>query len=186
MGITYGLALAALSGCPASNASSKVDGNIGGAPLPVHDALAITVPASATSPGTASILLTDASNVCEDFAAGKAPAGVSALALEILRLDAQGRPAAPTAAGRFDIVKPGAAPMANSNTAVATFSSLDASCAPLKSLHSVDGSVTIDHLDATGYTGSFDLTFDSGEHISGRFDAIECAAGLQGDRTCTK
>jgi hypothetical protein len=185
-GISFALALAALSGCPAGSGSSKVDGNVGGAPLAVHDALAVTVHASATSAGTTSIILTDASNVCEEFAAGKAPAGVAALALEVLHLDAQGRPSEATAAGKFDIVKPDAAPTANSNVAVATFATSNDQCATVKSLKAVGGSITIDHVDATGYTGSFDITFDSGEHISGRFDAIECAAGLTGNRTCTK
>jgi len=173
------VAMIAVAGCGGNGSGNSVSGNIGGGTLAVADAVSVPYVAGASSDGATAIVLSNSGGVCADFTAGQQPPNVQALTFEVFRIDDSGHPAKPTAVGGYPIVRQQEGPAPSGNTAIAAFTTTDASCEETRTLDAITGSITLERLDATGYAGIFDLTFDSGDHVTGRFDAPTCAAPSQ-------
>jgi hypothetical protein len=57
---------------------------------------------------------------------------------------------------------------------IASYLSSDANCKLTVNERATAGSVTMDTADTTTVTGTFDLTFANGDHLTGQFDAPVC------------
>jgi hypothetical protein len=156
-------------GCGGSS-PGKIEGKLDGAAITVRDALSDTL----TDGSSAHITLTETADVCGAFAAGKQPANMKALALELRHLDAQGHWAAPLTTGSYPLIVSDDMEKPNSNVALAYYGTTDGKCQLSKVLQAKSGSVTIDHIEKGTYAGTFDVTFDNGERVTGRFDAPQC------------
>jgi hypothetical protein len=60
--------------------------------------------------------------------------------------------------------------------AILDFVVTDATCTAAQIFEAASGNLTLTRIDANGYSGTFDVTFSSGDHLSGSFDSATCAA----------
>jgi hypothetical protein len=91
----------------------------------------------------------------------------------------------PSVAGEYPIVREVAIPVSG-NFAVLDFVVIDSTCTASQTMESDGGKVTLTRIDAKGYTGTFDVTFTSGDHVTGSFDTTDCPALTPGStpHTC--
>jgi hypothetical protein len=57
---------------------------------------------------------------------------------------------------------------------VVSYAASDVNCNETINEQATGGSVTLDTVSATAVTGTFDMTFASGDHLAGQFDAPVC------------
>jgi hypothetical protein len=102
---------------------------------------------------------------------GVAVANAKLLYFAFGTVDNTGSSAPPMAPGTFTVV--GSAPPNGSRSVEVGFDPLDATC--LRKSHSggVSGTVTLTSIAPP--QGTFDVTFDSGDHVTGSFQAPGCA-----------
>ncbi len=168
------LCAGALAGCGGGN---HVDGTIHGTSFPAATAISAQVTQSQTGivTGSAVILLSSEGDVCSVITGGHAPRGSQSLVIGLTDVDmATGKITAPTAAGTYTVVANNGALQAH--TAGVGYVSLDQTCGKAATAAAVGGSVTLTSAGSGGYAGSFDVTLDSGDHLSGQFSSSSCAA----------
>lgn len=167
------IAIAAAAGC--GNGGTHVDGTIKGGTFAASDAISavFTQSAQGVSSTSATILVSTTGGVCDVISGGHAPAGSQSLVINLFDVDAKsGAVTAPSAAGTYTVATQSSiAP----HSAGVAWISLDKTCAKTQAL-GVSGTVTLSSASSNGYAGSFDLTLDSGDHVTGHFDSTSCNA----------
>ncbi|HYV66412.1 MAG TPA: hypothetical protein VE964_09225 [Myxococcales bacterium] len=81
----------------------------------------------------------------------------------------------PAGTGSFTIVPASFTGQFPAHWAVAAFDMTGDSCQNLVGGNAVSGTVTLTSKAGGAYAGSFDLIFDSGDHVTGTFAAAHCA-----------
>ncbi len=131
--------------------------------------------ASGTLP-VAAIVLSDAGTLCTKLAANLEPQSARTLVLFLADVNAStGAIEAPTGTATHLLFTVGSgAPPAH--FAVASFGVNDASCKQIaaQSAAAVSGTVTLTGNANGAYTGTYDLFFDSGDHVQGAFHTAAC------------
>src|SRR5215831_8836421 len=142
--ILSGLLLSLLFGCGGGGSNNSVNGTVRGKSMQAVDAIA------GTGAGAA-IALSSTGGIC-----GKVSAGQQA--------------SAPTAPGTYPITQSGA------KQAGAVYIQTDANCQNVvgSPVTAISGTVTLTSVSNGSYSGNFDLTLDSNDHISGSFSAANC------------
>ena len=176
MGMAVMLALASCGSGSSAPGSATFSGSVRGQSMVPRDAIASTVSFSGNGvPGRAAVIgITSAAALCPLLSAGKEPKSTQYLVLTAFRLQPDYSAAPPPAPGTYPV---GAQSIEN---AVVVFAGTDASCqviSPQGEAVASSGSITF---TAVGdrYAGSYDLTFDFGDRVTGTFDAPNCS-GLQ-------
>jgi hypothetical protein len=175
--------LAALAACGPgmddgsdSTGTATVNGTIHGRQITAADASSAVVPASVQgfSFTAGAVVISSAANICSTVSAGKQPRNWQTLVLGVAQQQ-NGNVGPPTAPGVYTIIT---GLSFDSHIAVAYFRATDANCADLgltADAAAVSGTVTLTSV-TPAFTGSFDLTLDTAEHITGSFKAPACAA----------
>ncbi len=129
---------------------------------------------SNTAAGTyAGVIITNVSNVCSLFqsaanpsASGPDPGNSTQLTLNVLSSNST-----PVAPGTYSVSQPNA----NGVFVNAAFAATDSTCAvEASSASASSGTVQIVTVSSTMVTGTFDVTFPSGDHLTGQFAAPVC------------
>jgi hypothetical protein len=160
--------VAACSGAPAGGGPTSglatVNGTIKGASLVAADAIAGT---DATgSSGAVAIVSTSAT--CMLVTQGKRPKGQQAIYLTLADVVSPGSTKAPSAPATYTIGGP-------LHKATVSYVATDAACAQTTTA-ATSGTVTLTDVNANGWGGSADLTFDGGDHVTATFVAQTCPA----------
>jgi hypothetical protein len=72
-------------------------------------------------------------------------------------------------------------------SAFASFVTVDATCTDPNGPDGMSGTVVLTKVNGGEYSGTFDIVFQGGDHVSGSFDSASCAALTQwglGTMTC--
>jgi len=174
--VVTGFLLAALScgggsgGGASSTGSATYSGPLHGQTFVPRDAISANVPHPAGTAGV--VVLTDATGLCAQFTAGKAPKNSRFLVLTAFVEQPSGTSVvAPSAPGIYTI---NGIPMSG----FAVFAGIGANCEDLgPNVDEFGNSGTLTFTSVTGrYAGSFDLGYDGGDHGTGSFDAANCPA----------
>ncbi|MGZ6124713.1 MAG: hypothetical protein ACXWLR_07120 [Myxococcales bacterium] len=157
------------AGGPASG-SATFSGSIAGQPFAPHDATAGALSFSANGvPGHAAVIgITSATGFCPLLAASKEPKSTQYLVLTAFRVQPDYSAVPPPSPGTYTL---GNQAIEN---AVAIFAATDATCQLVAASEAVSGAITFTSVGSR-YAGSYDLTFGSGDHVTGTFDAPVCA-----------
>ncbi len=152
--------------------SGTFSGSVGGRSLVPRDATAATLSFGANGvPGRAAVMaITSAAGICPLLAGGKEPANTQYLVLTAFQLQPDYSAAPPPKPGTYTV---GALAI---ESAAAVFAATDASChlEPTSGAVATSGATTFTSV-GNRYTGSYDLTFGFGDHVTGTFDAPVCA-----------
>ena len=168
-----------LSACGGGSPGS-VTGVIHGTSFSISDAISATI----TNPGqtgpeqSAVILMSTTSNLCADLQATPVSHPNEKL-IGIILIDVNGTTFnTPTAPGTYTIFQGSGTPPAKAASFGASV--LDATCkdVPTSDATATTGTVTLSAVSGNVFSGSFDVTLDSGDHVTGSFDPEECP-GLQ-------
>jgi len=155
--------------------TATFSGTVRGNTMTPRDASAAVVSFSANGvPGKAAVIaITSATGICSELTSGKEPKGTQYLVLTPFKIQPDFSSIPPPAPGTYTV---GALSIEN---AVAVFSGTDADCGVnlASTARATSGQIT---LTAVGnrYAGSYQLTFDFGDVVSGTFDAPVCAADV--------
>jgi len=158
-----------------SQGTATFSGTVRGNTMTPRDASAAVVSFSANGvPGKAAVIaITSATGICYELTSGKEPKSTQYLVLTPFKIQPDFSSIPPPAPGTYTV---GALSIEN---AVAVFSGTDAACGVnlASTARATSGQIT---LTAVGnrYTGSYQLTFDFGDVVSGTFDAPVCAADV--------
>jgi hypothetical protein len=150
--------------------SATLTGSVGGQSFTPHDATAAVLSFSANGvPGRAAVIaITSASGLCPLVADGKEPKSTTYLVLSAFQIQPDHSAAPPPSPGTYSV---GSLAIENG---VAVFAGTDSACAlvaPAK--RASTGTINLTSV-GNRYSGSYDLFFDFGEHVSGIFDAPVC------------
>jgi hypothetical protein len=157
-------------GAPQPVGSASVTGTVNGQPVPTNDAIAtqLTTSTSGSVATSRSVAITSATNACP-CAITKARSTVL-----LLTVGVQGTDIAP---GTY------AFPSAGTDTGVAEAQYLvDDPATSL--LAATSGSITLSQISSSTTVGTFDVSFPTGERITGRFSAPTCAAAEGAEPAC--
>ncbi len=134
--------------------------------------------ATTLSPGSTStigvIVIANNTGLCHDVTANQAPKNLAGLLLTVGDVNTStGESTAPTAPGTYTI----ATASAQAKSAFVAFEVTDASCKDIPSQDALGASGTVTLTGASGgaYAGRFDIVMDSGDHITGSFNASSCS-----------
>jgi hypothetical protein len=171
------VALVACGGGGSGPAGGTFKGSIGGQTFDVKDAMSAVVQGTTTTSQTfryGVVVLSRAPSICSEFTARKEPQANQYLLLEVADLSSSVADV-PKGPGTYPIVVAPGQPTA----AIAVYFATDATCTPIANTSSsaTSGSVTLTNVGST-YSGSFDLTFATGDSVTGTFTAPGCA-GLE-------
>jgi hypothetical protein len=175
LGITTALACSSSSG---GGGAATVTGTVAGAQVPTTDAIAIVAPLVETFGGFTqegvTVAITNLSPACS-FAQ---PGGDSNPPNSTILLMEVGSPQAVTP-GTYSIIA--TTPTATTINALLVFEAVDGQCKQT-SLHAArSGTITFSTISATAVVGSFDVTFNTGENLTGSFDAPICVVNTNVD-----
>jgi len=178
MNLRFGIAgtlLALLIGCGGGSSNSTFSGAIRGRQLRPADAISGSGSyriSSTQSINVAVVVLSSASGLCGNASAGRQPKNSQFFVITLS--DRTGpQTAIPTAPGTYTV---------NSTTKFAGVGYLetDATCQTPMALQATANSGTVVLTSVTnGLSGSFDVTLDTGDHVTGSFNAPNCG-GLLG------
>jgi hypothetical protein len=162
-----------------STGSGTVTGTVGGASLVVGDSLSVVTPESppALTPVAVQVGLATFGGACADLAAGGSPPASGAVLVLAVQTGA--------AAGKTFAIDGfttsafyGAQYGTKCNTFTTANTSVMSKFAVLQS--ATAGSIKLDTITSTMVGGSFDVTFPSGDNLTGKFTAPACANTIQG------
>ena len=166
------------AGCGNQAASATFDGAVHGLSLQPRDAISApaTVAFTTGSAPVAAIVISDAAGLCTKVSGNFEPK--SSLALLIFLADVNpstGAIEAASGTGTFPVFVVGSGP-APRHFAVASFGANDAVCRQIAadSADALSGSVTLTGNGGGAYAGAYDLTFDSGDRVTGKFQTATC------------
>lgn len=162
------LAALFLIGC--GKAPAQVTGTVAGAALHAKDAVALTE----TSQARITIAVFDRDRVCDELKMAQTFPSAT-----VFQLGVQVPAGQQVAAGTFAIGDVAVAPLA-AGVAFAAFAHNDAQC-KASAVSATSGAVSITHITWNGLnataSGHFDVSFDSGDRLTGTFDAPSCTVG---------
>ena len=165
-----------------SSSPGSVTGTIHGQKFAIVDAVSASVTFTDAQTGTtssqAAIILTSTPNACQDLAGNIERMNEQLFVLGVATITGT-TVAAPTATGAYTVfdTNSGTAPppMAALVNAIAT----DTTCmSTANSANGTSGTVTLTTINGNTFDGKFDVTLDSGDHITGSFSPEACP-GLQ-------
>ena len=181
------IVLAVCAACGGGNqtfatGSASVNGTIGGQTMTPKDAI------SAAAQGVGTIVISTADTHCAKINARQTPKNLQAIIIGI-GTQASGSSTPPAAPGVFPVYSGADSVSISGPAAVALFLSTSATCQlTTQGESATGGNVTLTRVDASGYAGTFDITFSgtAAGHITGSFTSAQCAplASAQGG-TCT-
>ena len=167
---------AAVVSCGGGSSSSNpgtatLSGTVRGNSFTPRDATAAVISFNANGrPGkAAAIAITSATGLCSSLTAGKEPRSTQYLVLTPFKVQPDFSPTTPPAPGAYQVGGP------TLENGAAVFSATDGACHATLA-NTVTASTGTITLTAVGsrYTGSYDLTFEFGDRITGTFDAPVC------------
>lgn len=166
-----------LGACTASSPSNSIQGTVRGVHYAAADAIALA------GDSLVEIVLGSEPNMCVPPEQQVQHPGETALLLILQSHDASGQIKAATASGTYPVTDDSHAPLLSTVEA----NVLDAQCHNNASNDSLGtaGTVTLDAIHDQTYSGSFDVTLDSGDHITGTFSAPRCTQMLSSSPPCT-
>jgi hypothetical protein len=176
--IGYLLVLASALGACSSDSSSpaSLNGTIHGKSFAMKDAASgevVVTTAGGAMLHTGAILLTSTAGTCADVDANQAHQNEKGLLLVLW--DVVGTTTnAPTQPGMYSVYQgSGTSPMKAGTVNALSF---DATCNPIAAdaAKGATGTVNLTAVSGMKYSGTFDVSLDSGDHITGSFDPIEC------------
>jgi hypothetical protein len=162
------LALSACGGATSGGASSTVTGQAGGQPVPTTDTVGIIqtvtvpTPSGTVTENSVEVAILNIPNTCAILQRHGEPANIRALALGVA---AQG---GSVQTGTYTI---GTTSTVHVN---ASFVTTDAACTNQISENGTSGTVTFTSISASAIQGSFDVRMNTGDHLTGTFDAPVC------------
>jgi hypothetical protein len=175
--IGYVLVLAsALCACGSDSSPASLAGTIHGMTFAMHDSASgevVVTTATGAMLHTGAVFLTSSSGTCADIMSNQAHQNEKGVL--IVMWDVVGTTTnAPTAGGTYSIYQGSGTspPKAATFNAQAT----DATCKEIAtdSAKGATGTVTLTGVSGMRYTGHFDVSLDSGDHVTGSFDPTEC------------
>jgi len=172
--ILSGILLSLLFGCGSGGGSNNsVNGTRLGNSMQAADATSAngTIAQSTTPPSNLNagiIGISSVGAICSKVTAGQAPKSSQFLLLVVVDFNGA-QSSAPTAPGTYTV-----SPTATKR-AGAQYIQLDANCQnTVGNVFATSGTVTLTSVNNGSYAGTFDLTLNSGDHITGSFSASNC------------
>jgi len=155
--------------------SASVNGTIGGQSMSPRDAISNVLRNSTDSVGI--IFISSADSLCAKINARQQPRNMQVMVIEI-GTQSSTAAAAPAGPGVFPVYSSIDSTAVVGPVAIAFFLSSNASCRQTASFESATGgNVTLTRVDASGYAGTFDLTFSGGAgQVTGSFSTGRCTA----------
>lgn len=151
---------------------ATVNGTINGQGMGAQDAISNVLTAGTDSAGV--IFITNAVDTCRKVSGRQVPRNGKAI-LVLLGFQTSSSTTAPAAAGVYPVFSAAAVGGQNNrNVAVARYQAVDAACFPNADLEATGGAVTLTKVDANGYAGTLDMTFEDNSHVTGTFTASKC------------
>lgn len=169
---SIGLTLTA-AGCGGGGGPGSVSGSVHGATLGVNDT-ASGIYSDVT--GTlAVVVLTTEPAVCATFTSGASVKDTTSLLVTMSQIDIKTlKTVAATAPGTFTVY--GKALPATSDVATVSWLQNDANCTSTTVASGASGTISLTAVDNGAYSGTGDVTFDSGDHVTFSFTGTACAA----------
>jgi len=153
--------------------SASVSGTINGQPMAPRDAVSGVLQTGSNSVGE--IFIGSYDTICAKINAHQEPRNSQAVAIEIGNRSSSTSFVAPTATGTYPVF----VATDHSHTGLQAslqFLATDANCNLITNIDAAaGGTVTLTRIDATGYAGTFDVTFGT-SHVTGSFASAQCAA----------
>ena len=176
------LVAVAACGGGSGSAGATFSGAVKGQTLSPKDSISspatVLLPIGGTA-GVAAIVLGDDGALCTKVTANTEPRNGKALILLLADVNPNLIASAPAGTGTFTVYDfsaglAGGLPPAHA--AVVSFGVDDASCVQddTKSATGKSGSVTLTRNSGGSYAGSYEVTFDSGDHVTGTFGTTAC------------
>jgi hypothetical protein len=161
--------------------TGSVTGTIRGQQVVIVDAVSGFSPSQGSTPGSfAGVMMSTAPQICSDVKQHIDRAGSTTIVMQLLDATAT-RIQAPTAPGTYVITTTLSGP-------VASYGALtrDATCGVQSGTPATSGTVTLTSVVGEIYAGTFDVTLESGDHVTGTFSPGACPALRQsvGSPTC--
>jgi hypothetical protein len=162
-----------------SGSGNSFNGLVRGQPMKPVDAVSspARVSLGSIAADVAAVVVTDAGGLCGRVTANTEPKNGKQLILFVADLDRLTLTAtAPAGPGTFDVVNPNAPGILPVHAAVVMFGVNDASCTQVLSQSAVatSGTVKLTSVSAGSYGGTYSVTFETGETVSGEFHAGSC------------
>ena len=163
------LPFVALAGCNSSSSPGAVHGTIRGSAYPIAASISATVTSSGKS--AAFIILSSSMELCLPPDAQIQHPGEKTVVIVL-----QDSEAAPTGPGTYTVVDPAGNDPTPTRAALLYSSVLDTACLN----HAEDqttatsGTVMLTSVHGGAYEGQFDVTLDSGDHVTGSFEPTAC------------
>jgi hypothetical protein len=148
-----------------------VNGTIHGHAFAISDVISTATMGDARHPGGAYIDLLSTPHACADATAGVNRANRQLVEI-VIADDSTRLGTAPTALGSYTI-------LATSGYSAQLYTQTnDTSCVdiPADDARGASGAVTLTSISGNAFTGHYDIVLDSGDHVTGYFDAEACAA----------
>jgi hypothetical protein len=162
--------------------SATITGTVFGLPIAAADAISNVIPAG-SSGSAGAILISTATNQCNLVNAHQQLKNGRAIA--IVMGTQTGNTVAPPTLGTYNVVTTAASATAQGKVASALFAATNASCGATNSAEAATGTSTLTRVDATGYTGTLDATFNGTDHVTGSFNTGTCSTlGTSGPASC--
>jgi hypothetical protein len=174
--------LSLLIGCGSgsSGSSASVNGTIRGKTMQVADTISVGGATLQTSTGPINagvIAFSSSGGICGKVTAGQQPKSTQYLIFFVVDVNlTTGQTSAPVAAGAYTVFSGAGQPP--SKLAEVLYSQTDTNCQAIVAAGAagLSGTVTLTSVSGGSYAGTFDVTLDSGDRITGSFSASNCAA----------
>jgi hypothetical protein len=168
-----------------SSGGNTVNGSIRGRSLQAADAisgnLVITPAGSAFNIGV--IVLSSASAMCAKVTASQESKNSQYLALSVTDFSSSGQSNVPSGPGTYSLSS--IAGQLPPKLATAVYLQTDGTCFTSLAATGTSGTVTLTSASSGSYSGTFDITFDTGDHATGSFTASNCGGLSQFGQSAT-
>jgi len=158
-----------------SSSGNTVNGNIRGNSLHPADAISgdLAISSGSGTFNSGLIVLSSSSAMCAKVTASQEAKNSQYLLLGVTNFDSTGRTSAPSGAGTYSLSSITGEPPPKLATVL--YLQTDGTCSTNLSASGISGTVTLTSASNGSYAGTFDVTFDSGDHATGSFTASNCA-----------
>jgi hypothetical protein len=165
-------ALALLAACAANAGKGTVVGSVNGATFAIKDAISAAVYVQgSTSERVAEVMLGNDGDLCSNAADDSQIKSYIGVTLTMFSADTITPAGSP---GDYTI----GATTGNSASWNAVVTDSMCQDVQVREAIAIAGTVTLAKIEGNAFSGSFDVTLDSGDHITGTFDPAACA-GMQ-------
>ncbi len=172
-------------GSDTQTASASLTGTIAGEAMVGRDVIS-NVRTSSTGSSTGVVAIYDVPGACAKAAAGQGAKSAKGILL-MLATVTNSHLAAPTATGVYTVY-PGHAQNVSGNAVGVLYAESDVTCQTSMQMEGVSGTVTLTRIDSGAYSGTLDLWFEEGSHVTGSFASVRCSTMFEerdGGYTCT-